>query len=448
MHYIKRDIQDCVFDSFQRPFITVLLGPRRVGKSTIVQHYREQHPKRSGVVQLNMDQLALRQRCARGELQLIIQEQILSVLKPTDPPQETVWVIIDEAQKCPELFDQLKILYDDFKNTPTAIKFIITGSASLSLHQQCAETLAGRIEIIEIREFSLREIASLQYQVNIPHLHLLDQLIANPHEPTLIRNALEQLSPYKPMLEKALAHQLCFGGLPEVVAMSPRIQEQLSYLNNYLQTYLEKDVRAIEDVSNLHLYQQLMEMLAAQTGSIRDDQKLLQSLGCSRETLKKYKGYLSATLVYQDIYPFIHSTFKRLTKSPKGFLLNNGLISILTGIHEFEILQKTGLLGHRFENWFLQAINLCKDHWPSTHTRIDYWRTTGGAEVDFILDRKTTVLPFEVTLSRHQDRHKIKHLLQFMQHEPRATQGFYIYQGPYDYDPLTRIHSIPAWSFS
>ena len=437
MQYINRDIQTKVFQSFETSYITALLGPRRVGKSTLIKAYMDQHPKRRWV-RFNFDTLAERQRCFKGELQAMIQEQAMSLIGQGEP----LWVSIDEAQKCPELFEQIKILYDIFKDQPIGIKFILTGSGSLSLHRLSAETLAGRIEILYLREFSLRETASLKNNIEIPSISILDLALGNI---STIQSAINTLSPFKSILEKALKSSLIWGGLPEVISKKSE-QEALIYLGNYLQTYLEKDVRAVQEITHLNTYQQLMEVVASQTGSIRDDKKLLESLGCSRETLKKYRGYLSATLVYQEIYPFIGSSLKRLIKSPKGFLINNGLISFLTGIYKQEILEKTGLIGHRFENWFFQILNIWLDQSSGQH-RIYYWRTTGGVEVDFVVDKKPFILPFEVTVGTHKDPKKIKHLKQFMAVEPRATQGFYIYNGPYDYDKEARIYFLPAWSF-
>jgi hypothetical protein len=433
--YIPREIECRAFGSFDRSFVSALLGPRRVGKSTLVTAYRERYPMRRWVF-LNMDILKDRQRCAQGELQQMIQEKALRLMGI----EEKIWVIIDEAQKCPELFEQIKVLYDQFKEHTIGVKFILTGSGSLSLHQFSAETLAGRIEILYLREFSLHELASLQNTIEIPKISILDLALQDPRA---VAVEVNKRSPYKDMLNKTLQGCLSWGGLPEMATMN-REEEKLIYLGNYLQTYLEKDVRAIEEITRLHVYQKLMEVVAVQTGSIRDDKKLLESLSCSRETLKKYRGYLIATLMYQEIYPFIDASIKRLTKSPKGYLVNNGLVSYLTGISNTHILESTGLIGHRFENWFLQALNAWLDN-TASQCRIDYWRTSGGVEVDFVVDKKPVVIPFEVTVGTHINHKKIKHLQMFMQQEKRASQGFYIYNGPYQYHPETKIHCLPAW---
>ena len=153
--YIFRENEKVFFESFEGNFVSALLGPRRVGKTTLVEHYIDLHPERTWV-QFNMDERRQQQRIANGELLLMIEE---SALKKVGG-EKKLWIVIDEAQKCPDLFDQIKLLYDKFKGQDK-IKFIITGSAHLNLHKLVAETLAGRVDLLRLMEFNLRETARL-----------------------------------------------------------------------------------------------------------------------------------------------------------------------------------------------------------------------------------------------------------------------------------------------
>ena len=181
-----------------------------------------------------------------------------------------------------------------------------------------------------------------------------------------------------------------------------------------------------------------------QTGSLRDDQKNHGCfLHCSRQTLSKYREYLLATLQYTEIFPYIDSSVKRLIKSPKGYLINNGLISYLTGIHDLPILKTTGLIGHRFENWFLNEMQTWLDVQPSRH-QITFWRTSTGAEIDFSITLGSYVLPFEITYANPVPGKKIKNLINFMKHEPKCTLGVICYPGPLTYDEENRLLFLPA----
>ncbi|MEI6790186.1 MAG: AAA family ATPase [Myxococcaceae bacterium] len=436
--YAHRINSEILEHSLQGPFITALLGPRRVGKTSFAQHYAQTHNQNKIWVFLNMDSMEERRRVAKGELPAMIEEsaeQKIGGIKP-------IWIAIDEAQKSSPLFEEVKILYDRYKDKG-CIKFILTGSGFLTLHRMTSETLAGRIQIHYLREFCLRENAALSSTTEIPPISLLDALILGPEA---LKNVAMELSPFKRILTQALSQELCFGGLPEVL-LQPTLRDRLDYFSNYLQTYFEKDVRDLETISDLPLYRKLMDILAQQTGSIRDDGKILASLGCSRETLMKYRGILEATLFYIEVYPFIGSTLKRLIKSPKGYLCNNGMISYLTGLEDLSVLEKTGVIGQRMENWVLKELQIWLDR-DSHRSHICYWRTRDGVEVDFVVDRAPCVYPFEVTYGTEPRREKIRSLKVFLAQEPKATWAYYIYQGDFKIDSENRIIFLPAWMLS
>lgn len=438
--YVIRSNQSLIYQSFDSPFVSALLGPRRVGKTTLVNYYAKQHSQYTWVF-LNMDDREERARIEKNQLKELIQEKAQQQIGKG----QKIWVAIDEAQKCTALFDQIKLLYDQFKDK-NAIKFILTGSGFLTLHQLSAESLAGRLELNYLREFNLQENIHLKNpKIPFSENGFFDIACDNGNI-----NALEEYvasrAPLRPLIEETLREQLVWGGFPEVLSTEETTFRH-RYLSNYLQTYLEKDIRAISSISDLNLYQKLLEITAEQTGSARQDKEIIESLGCSRDTLKKYRGFLSATLVYKEIYPFIRSSLKRIVKSPKGYLFNNGLISYLTGIYDETILQKTGLIGHRFENWFLKELQVWLDK-ETKRNEIYYWRTSGGVEVDFIAEKKPAVFPFEVTYSDNIRHKKVKNLIAFLQEENKAAMGFYIYNGDFRYDSKSRICFIPAWAIA
>lgn len=432
--YVTRQNESVIFKSFCSQFITALLGPRRVGKSTLVAHFAEKHQDKKWVF-LNMDLRAERLRVESDQLETLIEEKARQKIKADSP----LWIAIDEAQKSPPLFEQIKILYDRFKGTG-ALKFILTGSGFLTLHQLAAETLAGRIELHHLREFGLREATALQEGSSFPFESVLDAAAKGEKE---VDNLMAELSPHREAFSKTVRQQLIWGGLPEVLQESDP-EGRIAYLGNYLQTHLEKDVRDVNTVSDLSLYQKMMEVLAQQTGSLREDKRITEALGCSRDTLKKYRGYLEATLVYRELYPYIGSSLKRLVKSPKGYLTNNGLISYLTGIYDISVLEKTGTIGHRFENWVLREIQTRLDGDPR-RSEIYFWRTSGQVEVDLVVARRPLILPIEITYSDRIDGKKAKHLQCFMEEEKSAPFGFYIYNGDFRFDRQSRLFFLPAW---
>lgn len=425
-----------IYQSFSTGFITTIIGPRRVGKSSLVQAYVESHPEHDWVL-FNCDDFELRRNLAQGNiLRRLIEESVLRHIGEG----KQIWVVIDEVQKCPQCFDQIKLIYDEFKDK-SAVKFILTGSALLELHRFSAETLAGRIDIHYLAEFNLYESLELLENIALPEQSTLELIFKQDVD--ALKKQVQKLAPLRSKVLAMLKEQLIWGGLPEVL-LSANEEQKRRYLNNYLQTYLEKDIRPITNISNLELYRRLLDVIAEQTGSLRDDSKLLNALDCSRDTLKKYRGILEATLMYQELYPFIASSIKRISKAPKGYLINNGLISYLTGIDKLDLLEKVNMLGHRFENWVfkeLQAVLSRQAH----RSTISYWRMSSGREVDFVVDYKPYVFPFEITYAEKVQPKKVKTLKHFLENESQAAFACYIYMGDFRVDEEDRIYYLPAW---
>lgn len=224
--YVPRTNQTVIYRSFSSPFITAILGARRVGKSTLVTSFAQQPQQRTWVF-LNMDKL--------GERDLIESRGLVSVIEQHAQQklgtQAKIWVAIDEAQKCPLLFEQIKVIYDTYKGQDT-IKFILTGSGSLHLHQLSAESLAGRIELYYLREFSLGEAVALQDGVNLPKVSILDLIFKG--NLSKLAPIIKQLSPFRRPLEYRLTEELVWGGLPEVLNINQN-EQRLRYLANYFQ---------------------------------------------------------------------------------------------------------------------------------------------------------------------------------------------------------------------
>ena len=436
MIYSKRVLDPVIVRAFHDSFITGILGPRRVGKSTLIEHFFKEHAGLE-VVHFNMDSMDEREAIKSGQLEALI----LTRIRRHFTQNKCVWVTIDEAQKCPELFDQVKMLYDRYKDKG-AIKFIITGSALLELHRLSAESLAGRIQLYHLSAFGLSEAHEKLFNTNL-QTGLFDLIESEAGEEKW-QQYFYNLTPYSHQLKETLLCLQAWGGLPEVLALD-NDDARLNYLANYLQTYLEKDVRAIKTITDLPLYRQIMQIIAEQTGSVRDDDRILSVLRCHRETLNKYRRYMRATLMFDDIHPYINSSLKRLVKSPKGYLINNGLISYLQGIHDIDILIKTGQIGHRFENWFLNELMIWLNKTAGNH-EIFYWRTSGGAEVDFVVKKAPHVYPFEITFGKNIEQRKVRNLMRFRESEPKVGFSFYIYMGEFKYDANKKIIFIPAWA--
>lgn len=434
---VLRANTETIQNAIEANLITALIGPRRVGKSFFLNWYMAQYPDRNWI-SINLDQLETKRHVEAGKLeQLIIEAAQTPIGHGTK-----LWVIIDEAQKSPLVFDQVKSLYDQYINDD-AIKFILTGSAVLGLHQLSAESLAGRIDLHIMNGFTLREASQFQAPT-LPQSSTLELIAQNDFD--ALQSQIDLLKPFKSILTAALNDQLVWGNLPEVIRAASA-HNKMIYLRNYLQTYLEKDVRALQTITDLELYRNLLQVCAEQTGSMRHIQRMSQALGSKADTVKKYQGYLEATLLFTQLYPYITSSLGRLAKSPKAYILNNGLISMLTGLTDLDQLQSIQQLGHRFENWFLGECQTWRARSPMPST-IHYLRTSGGAEIDFIVRSGQLLLPIETTTASTITHKKTQTLRRFLSTEPAAKWGLIIYQGPFKIDEHHRLIYLPAWTVS
>lgn len=437
--YIHRAIQAEIEASLKRTNVTAILGPRRVGKSSLIKNYSKS--VKNGIwCTINLDQLSIRERISNQELLQIVVENA----RQNIGGKEKIWVAIDEAQKSPELFDQIKLIYDEWIDKDK-IKFILTGSGHLTLHKLSTESLAGRIELYYMQPFTLRELGAVQIDELNTNSILKCLTDKNSKElPNILQEEVNSLLPYKHILMNSLHESLIWGGFPELTKYSAN-SDKKRYLSNYIDTYLEQDIRAINTISDLNLFKNMMRVIAQQTGSLRDDNKICQALSCHVDTLKKYRGYLYATLLYIELHPFIEAMLKKLVKSPKAYMLDNGLITSLTGLDDYGILEATGKVGNRFENWFIQELR----SWlagESDRSEINFLRLSSGTEVDFIVSIRGNIFPFETTYGENPERRKVANLKRFMEYTPEVRWAFYIYNGKYMVDEANRIIFLPAWS--
>lgn len=425
-----------IYEAFSNPFITLLTGPRRVGKSFLVQQYLQTHAQHSSLL-LNLDELDLRARIDAGKLSEELEKRLGRRLDTID---QRVIIVIDEAQKSPALFDQIKLMYDRFK-PHSKIKFILTGSGALSLHQHSAETLAGRIFLYELFPFGLEEAARFRLGNTALARPLTTLLLESPRD---VAHAMLRLEPHRAELQRLLSELLIWGGFPEVLAL-PDHDARKTYLANYRQTYLEKDIRAIDSVGDITAFNHVLEIIASQVGSPRQDKRLYETIGISAATFKKYLSILAATFLYTEIPPYIHSPLRRIVKAPKAYLADNGLLSYLRGLYDIATLEQSAAIGAWFENFALGALRTVVGQ-HAVPPKIYYWRTSGNVEVDFVIHHEANIIPVEVKYAKRIDPRLTKHLREFLHHEKRATFGVVFYQGEFHFDERERIYYIPAWA--
>lgn len=363
---IVRRLSSTIRSALARQPVVALLGPRQVGKTTLAREIAAERPSVYLDLESSVD---------RAKLQ--------------DAP--SFWranaerlVVLDEIHRVPELFPELRGVVDEYRRLgQRAGKFLVLGSASLDLLRQSGETLAGRIALINLGPFDALEVDS-----DITALHRL-----------WLR-----------------------GGFPESY-LAADDAASFSWRDDLIRTYLERDVALFGPRIPAETLRRLWSMLAHLQGTLLNASQLAASLALSAQTVTRYIDLLCDLLLVQRLKPLHVNSGKRLTKAPKVYVRDSGLLHALLGIGD-----NSGLAGHpiRGASWEGFAIeNLIAA--AGDRSIVSFYRTTAGSEVDLVLDlRDGSRIAVEMKASSAPTATKGLHLAMS---DIRPTQTFLVYPG-------------------
>ncbi|MBC7424581.1 MAG: ATP-binding protein [Ferruginibacter sp.] len=322
---IQRAIQPLI-EKFLKSFpAIVLLGPRQVGKTTLVKLVAVKNKKKTIYIDLE-------KHSDFEKLNRDAEEYLLSYLDEC--------VVIDEVQRMPELFALLRAVIDE-KRKPG--RFIITGSASPALLKGASESLAGRVAYFYLHPIGLHELPA-----TIP-----------------------------------IKKHWFRGGFPEALTMRNN-QLLQGWLDSFITTYIEKDLPSLFDVRfSTSTMRKLWSMLAHLQGSILNAENLGNSLDITGTTVKRYLDYLEAAFIITRLQPYFINIGKRLIKAPKIYINDSGLLHYLLRVHVEKDLLNNPAVGASWEGYIVSQVLYAKDN------RLDmyYYRTQAGAECDLVLVR-------------------------------------------------------------
>jgi hypothetical protein len=261
--------------------------------------------------------------------------------------------ILDEIQRCPELLSWLQGWADD---RGLMGDFVLTGSAQLDLVAGITQTLAGRVGRVELLPLSTSELAAA--------------------------NALPN----------SLTHMLFQGGYPALYSRAVTPQD---WFNNYMATYIERDVRQLINVRELGHFQTFVKMCAARTGQLLNLSALGADCGISAVTAKQWLTVLEASYIVALLRPHHNNFGKRLVKTPKLYFLDSGLAAWLLGIRDAQTLDTHASRGALFETWVFSELykhSLNAGQIPTLH----FWRDSTGNEIDLIDETAQGLRPIEI----------------------------------------------------
>ncbi len=278
-------------------------------------------------------------------------------------------VVIDEAQRLPEIFPVLRHVID---RSPGTGRFILLGSASPELLRSTSETLAGRVGLLELTPFRASELAG------------------GPHS----------------------ADRWFWGGYPPVHGLRGA-RARGEWLDGYVSTFLERDLPGL----GLHLSSQrlrvLWTMLTHVHGNLLNVSDLARSLAVSAHTVASHLDVLESTSMIRRLPPFHANVQKRLTKSPKLYVRDTGLLHFLAGLRRPAELETWHRRGSSFEGLVVEELAALAAE-RLVRPELFFWRTQAGAEVDLLIVSGARILPVEVKLGAAVDRHAVAGLRQCM----------------------------------
>ncbi|MBT4287750.1 MAG: ATP-binding protein [Deltaproteobacteria bacterium] len=292
-------------------------------------------------------------------------------------------LVIDEAQRYPNLFQELRGVIDGDRHQKN--RFILTGSSSLELIKNVSETLAGRVGIIELGTFKTNEY----FDFELPDFYqIFEQKITEETKETL--KQLETSITYENLINSFLS-----GGYPEpILANNDRILQ--TWMENYFDTYVQRDIRILFPRLNLIKYQRFIAMLAALNGTIINRSQVARSLDVTEKSVRDYLDIAAGSYVWQNIRSYEKSVSKSIIKMPKGHFRDSGLAHYIQGIRNREGLFNYPSVGNAFEAFVIEEIIKGVQVIRSPKIAFYYYRTRNGAEIDLILEGDFGTLPIEI----------------------------------------------------
>ncbi len=385
--------------------VAVLTGPRQVGKTTVLQHSDGE-----GRRYVSLDNLELR-RLAKEDPALFLQRFPAPVL-------------IDEIQYAPELFPYIKEIVDRDRK---AGMYWLTGSQQYHLMKHVGESLAGRIAILQLQGFSQCEKNG---QAGLP-----------PFLPTA--DCIEARAAALPSNDlSGIYHMIWKGSYPQLVGADDEMWEV--FYDSYLQTYIQRDVRDLTAVGNLLDFAKFMQVLASRTAEELNYTTISRQLGVSVPTVKSWVSILEASGVIYLLQPYSNNLGKRLTKTPKLYFMDTGLVSYLCAWKRPEVLEAGAMSGEIFETYVVSEI--LKSYWhQGKQPRVSFYRDKDGREIDLLIEEDGLLYPIEIKKKSNPSSADIKAFSCLEEMKIKLGAGAVICLAQTHLPIRDGVTSVPAW---
>jgi predicted AAA+ superfamily ATPase len=367
MEYYPRKIEEKVEKWLNRKEIILIKGPRQCGKTTLLLHLQE---KLGGNYVSLEDETILK----------TFDENPKEFAKRYFNGQKT-FLFIDEAQYSKNAGKNLKLLFDLFSDN---LKLIVTGSGSFDIKVEIGKHLVGRAIYFEMFPLDFEEF--LMWKARDLHKIFIDY--KNAVMDFILQGKSISITPsFEKEFLSLLSEYLIYGGFPAIVKEKDEsIKKEL--LKNLTRTYIEKDIFFFLNIRHIEKFRSLLSYLSFNVGSLIEISSIMNELKMDYRTVESYISILENTYVISLVSPFHKNLATELKKAKKAYFIDVGLRNSI--MNNFMPLENRTDKGAILENFIFNELRL------NLGEKINYWRTTSKAEVDFVIQVGDEIIPIEV----------------------------------------------------
>lgn len=377
---IKRIIKDKIIQLAEKFPVISVTGPRQSGKTTLIKSIFPDY---------------------RYESLEDPDTRLFAINDPRKFLNEGKKMVIDEIQRAPELFSYMQSNSD---KTNINGQFIISGSQSFLLNQHISQSLAGRVAILNLMPLSLFELMDHGIPVSV-----YEKLIYQGFYPRLYDRNIEPVDFYP----------------------------------NYIQTYIERDVRLLQNIHDLTLFVRFLKLCAGRIGQLLNINSLANDCGVSPNTAKSWVSVLEASFIIFLLQPHFKNFNKRLVKMPKLYFIDTGLASSLLGVQSENQLSTHYLRGALFENFIIsEFIKTRLNH--GLRNNCYFWRDNKGMEIDCIIESGNKLTPIEIKSGNTFNQDFFRNLNYWNKLSGNPVKNSYVIYGG-DSSRLTKDGALLSW---
>ncbi|MCD6660610.1 MAG: ATP-binding protein [Lentimicrobium sp.] len=363
---IERSIQQLLHNlSATYPVVTIT-GPRQAGKTTLA---KMTFP---GYNYCNLE---------HPEIRILAQQDPKSFMLQYPAP-----VIIDEIQRVPELLSYIQVDVDSKKRNGD---YILTGSQQFNLHASVSQSLAGRTALLALLPFSLQELSFYE------------------------KSGINR--------DKVLFK----GFLPRIYDQN---QEPVMAYRNYLQTYIERDIRQLINIKDIHVFETFLKLLAGRVGQLVNYNSLASDTGVSAVTIANWLSALEASFIVFRLNPYFENLGKRVIKSPKIYFTEPGLACYLLGIEDVTQVGRDPLLGNLFENMVVMEAVKARYN-KGLDANLYFFRDSNHYEIDLLWKKDGSLFPVEIKSALTWNESFTKNINRFKKGISTKNKGCVVYGG-------------------